>query len=150
MDVSYCKTFTFLEFLWNRPVTGWPDWHGTWTTYPLELKKITYSIYFELEVLLAKQRIFSSHCLLSALLCGWNMCTMVPPIRLSHPRFFKISRAHLRRWSFCSKMSNYLSMVPTLFQKYLQTIFCFANAPTVVRPARQRFTTAIFALVQES
>ena len=61
-------------------MTVWPDGQGTWTTGPLELKKIVYNIFFELMVLLAIHGHFLSfrfHCLLSALLCGSNLCTQV-------------------------------------------------------------------------
>ena len=85
---------------------------------PLELKKIAYNIFFELMVLLAIHGRFWSfrfHCLLSALLCGSNMCTQVSsPVskleitRLLQPLYvFKSSRTHLRRCVFCSSMSKW-------------------------------------------
>ena len=99
-------------------MTVWPDGQGTWTTGPLELKKIAYNIFFELMVLLAIHGRFWSflfHCLLSALLCGSNMCTQVSsPVskleitRLLQPLYvFKSSRAHLRRRVFCSSLSKW-------------------------------------------
>ena len=58
---------------------------------------------------------FRFHCLLSALLCGSNMCTQVSsPVsklettRLLQPLYvFKSSRAHLRRCVFCSYVSEW-------------------------------------------
>ena len=58
---------------------------------------------------------FCFHCLLSALLCGSNMCTQVSsPVskleitRLLQPLYvFKSSRAHLRRCVFCSSVSKW-------------------------------------------
>ena len=58
---------------------------------------------------------FRFHCLLSALLCGSNMCTQVSsPVskleitRLLQPLYvFKCSRAHLRRCVFCSSVSKW-------------------------------------------
>ena len=99
-------------------MTVWPDGQGTWTTGPLEIKKIAYNIFFELTVLLAIHGRFWSlrfHCLLSALLCGSNMCAQVSsPVskleitRLLQPLFvFKSSRAHLRRCVFCSLVSKW-------------------------------------------
>ena len=87
-------------------------------TGPLELKKIAYNIFFELMVLLAIHGRFWSfcfHCLLSALLCGSNMCTQVSsPVskleitRLLQPLYvFKSSRAHLRHCVFCSSVSKW-------------------------------------------
>ena len=99
-------------------MTVWPDGQGTWTTGPLELKKIACSIFFELMVLLAIHGRFWSfrfYCLLSALFCGSNMCTQVPsPVskleitRLLQTLYvFKSSRAHLRRCVFCSSVSKW-------------------------------------------
>ena len=84
----------------------------------LELMKIAYNIFFELMVLLAIHGRFLSfrfHCLLSALLCGSNMCTQVSwPVskleitRLLQPLYvFKRTRAHLRRCVFCSSWSKW-------------------------------------------
>ena len=98
-------------------MTVWPDGQGTWTTGPLELKKIAYNIFFELMVLLAIHGRFWSfrfHCLLSALLCGSNMCTQASSpvskleiIRLLQPLYvFKSSRAHLRHCVFWSSVSK--------------------------------------------
>ena len=99
-------------------MTVWPDGQGTWTTGPLKLKKIAYNIFFELMVLLATHGRFWSyrfHCLLSALLCGSNMCTQVSsPVRkleitwLLQPLYvFKNSRAHLKRCVFRSSVSKW-------------------------------------------
>ena len=99
-------------------MTVWPDGQGTWTTGPLELKKIAYNIFFKLMVLLALHGCFWSfcfHCLLSALLCGSNMCTQVSsPVSkleiswLLQPLYvFKSSWAHLRCCVFCSSVSKW-------------------------------------------
>ena len=98
-------------------MTVWPDGQGTWTTGPLELKKVAYNIFFELMVLLVLHGRFWSfrfHCLLSALLCCSNMSTQVSsPVSkleitwLLQPLYvFKSSRAHLRRCVFCSSVSK--------------------------------------------
>ena len=57
---------------------------------------------------------FRFHCLLSALLCGSNMCTQVSAVgkleitRLFQPLYnFKSSRAHIRRCVFCSSVSKW-------------------------------------------
>ena len=58
---------------------------------------------------------FRFHCLLSALLCGSNMCTQVSsPVskleitRLLQPLYvFKSSRAYLRHCGFCSSVSKW-------------------------------------------
>ena len=121
-------------------MTLWPDGQGTWTTGPLELKKIAYNIFFELMVLLAIDGHFWSfrfYCLLSALLCGSNMCTQVSsPVskleitRLLQPLYvFKSSRAHLRRCVICSSVSKwgthlaqtFLSSKRFFFQNCLHT-----------------------------
>ena len=99
-------------------MTVWPDGQGTWTTGPLELKKSAHNIFFKLMVLLAIHGHFWSfrfHCLLSALLCGSNMCTQVssPVSKLEITRLlqllyvFKSSRAHLRHCVFCSSVSKW-------------------------------------------
>ena len=71
------KLFHFLQYriLVESASDCMTDGQGTWTTGPLELKKIAYNIFFELMVLLAIHGRFLSfrfHCLLSALLCGSN------------------------------------------------------------------------------
>ena len=99
-------------------MTVWPDGQGTWTTGPLELKKIAYSIFFELMILLAihgRFWTFCFHCLLSAHLCGSNMCTQVSsPVskleitQLLQPLYvFKSSRVHLRPCVFYSSVSKW-------------------------------------------
>ena len=112
-------------------------------TGPLELKKIAYNIFFELMVLLAIHGRFWSfrfHWLLSALLCGANMCTQVSsPVskleitRLLQPLYvFKSSLAHLRRCVFCSSLSANLSQVQTLFQNCLHTAFWYASTTSYI------------------
>ena len=128
-------------------MTVWPDGQGTWTTGPLELKKTAYNIFFELMVLLAIHghfRSFRFHCLLSALLCGSNMCTQVslPVSKLEIARLlqllyiFKSSRAHLRHCVFCSSVSKWgsanLSQVQTLFQNCLLTAFWYASITSYI------------------
>ena len=86
-------------------------------TGQLELKRIVYNIFFKLMVLLAIHGRFWSfcfHCLLSALLCGSNMCTQVSsPVskleitRLLQPLYvFKSSWTHLRHCISCSSVSK--------------------------------------------
>ena len=66
---------------------------------------------------------FRFHCLLSALLCGSNMCTQVssPVNKLEITRLlqslyvFKSSRAHLRRCVFCSSVSKWGTYLPQTF-----------------------------------
>ena len=83
-----------------------------------ELKKIAYNIFFELTVLLeihGRVWSFRFHCLLTALLCGSNMCTQVSSpdskleiTRLLQPLYvFKSSRAYLRRCVFCSSVNKW-------------------------------------------
>ena len=102
---------------WTRHLNDWPTWI-----------KIAYNIFFELMVLLAIHGRFWSfrfHCLLSALLCGSNMCTQVStPVsklgitRLSQPLYvFKSSRAHLRRCAFCSSVSKWGTHLAQTFLK---------------------------------
>ena len=91
---------------WTRHLNDWPTW----------IKETL--IFFELMVLLAIHGRFCSfryHCLLSALLCGSNMCTQVSsPVSkleitwLLQPLYvFKSSRAHLRRYVFCPSVSKW-------------------------------------------
>ena len=66
---------------------------------------------------------FRFHCLLSALLCGSNMCTQASsPVskleitRLLQPLYlFKSSRAHLRRCVFCSSVSKWGTHLAQIF-----------------------------------
>ena len=72
---------------------------------------------------------FRFHCLLSALLCGSNMCTQVsPPVskleitRLLQPLYvFKSSRAHLRRCVF-SLLSEQMRYPPSANLSQIQTL----------------------------
>ena len=109
-------------------MTVWPDGQGTWTTGPLELKKIVYNIFFKLMVLLAIHGRFWSfrfHCLLSVLLCGSNMCTQVSSpvskLEITHllqPLYvFKSSRAHLRHCVFCSSVSKWGTYLAQTFPR---------------------------------
>ena len=113
------KLFHFLQYriLVESASDCMTRWTSTWTTGPLELKKIAY-IFFELMVLLAIHGPFWSfrfHCLLSALLCGSNICTQVSSsvskleiTQLLQPLYvFKSSWAHLRRCVFCSSVSKW-------------------------------------------
>ena len=146
-------------------------WTSTWTTGPLELKKIAYNIFFELMVLLPIHGRFWSfrfHCLLSALLCGSDMCTQVSsPVskleitQLLQPLYvFKSSWAHLRRCVFCSsvsKWSNYLAQT-LLRSKCFFRIVCILPSDMPVQLAISLtdnrtscsttiFTAAMLALV---
>ena len=100
-------------------------------------------MFFELMVHLAIHGRFLSfrfHCLLSALLCGSNMCTQVStPVskleitRLLQPLYvFKSSQAHLRRCVFCS------SQVQTLFQNCLHTAFWYASTTSYIFDRQSR------------
>ena len=155
-------------------MTVWPDGHGTWTTGQLELKKIVYNIFFELKVLLAIHgRIWSFrfHCLLSALLCGSNICTQVSsPVskleitRLLQPLYvFKSSRAHLRRCVFCSSVSKwgtYLAQTFLRSTRFFRIVCTLASDMPVQRAisltdnrascSTTIFTAAMLALVTES
>ena len=154
-------------------MTVCPDGQGTWTTGPLELKKIAYNIFFELMVLLAIHGRFWSfrfHCLLSALLCGSNMCTQVSsPVskleitQLLQPLYaFKSSRAHLRRCVFGSSVSKWGTHLAQTFlrSKRFFRIVCTLPSDMPVQVAISLtdspafclttiFTAAMLALVTE-
>ena len=83
------------------------------------------------------------HCLLSALLCCWNMCTQVSSrvskleiTRLLQPLYvFKSSRAHLRRCVFCSSVSKWgihLAQTFSLFQNCLHAAFWYASTTSYI------------------
>ena len=142
-------------------------------TGPLELKRIVYNIFFKLMVLLAIHGRFWSfrfHCLLSALLCGSNMCTQVSsPIskleitRLLQPLYvFKSSGTHLRHCVFCSSVSKWGTHLAQTFlrSKRFFRIVCtlpsdmpvqLAISSTDNRPSCSTtiFTAAMLALVTE-
>ena len=149
------------------------DGQGTWTTGPLELKKIAYIIFFELMVLLAIHGRFLSfrfHCSLSALLCSSNMCTQVssPVSKLEitptitafvcyqkFPGTFKALCLLLLSEQMRYPPSANLSQVQTLFQNRLHTAFWYtvhlsisltdnrASCSTTI------FTAAMLALISE-
>ena len=90
---------------------------------------------------------FRFHCLLSALVCGSNMCTQVSsPVskleitRLLQPLYiFKSSRAHLRRCVFCSSVNKWgthlaqtFLRVQTLFQNCLHAAFWYASKTSYI------------------
>ena len=153
-------------------MTVWPDGQGTWTTGPLELKKIAY-IFFELMVLLAIHGRFWSfrfHCLLPALLCGSNMCTQVSSpvskleiIRLLQPLYaFKSSRAHLRHCFFCSSVSKWgmhLAQTFLRFKRFFRIVWTLPSDMPVqlaifltdnrASCSTRIFTAAMLALVTE-
>ena len=95
---------------------------------------------------------FRFHCLLSALLCGSNMCTQVSsPVSkleitpLLQPLYvFKSSRAHLRRcFLLLSEQMRYppsanLSQVQTLFQNCLHTAFWYASTTSYIFDRQSR------------
>ena len=142
-------------------------------TGQLELKKIAYNIFFELIVLLAIHGCFWSfrfHCLLSAFLCGSNMCTQVSsPVskleitQLLQPLYvFKSSRAHLRRCVFCSSVSKWGTHLAQTFlrSKRFFWIVCTLPSDMTVQLAISLtdnrasclttiFTAAMLALVTE-
>ena len=131
-------------------MTVWPDRQGTWTTGPLELKKIAYNVFFELVVLLAIHGRFWSfrfHCLLSVLLCGSNMCTQVssPVSKLEITRlitaFVCFQKFPATFKALCllllSEQMRYppranLSQVQTLFQTCLHTAFWYASTTSYI------------------
>ena len=114
---------------------------------------------------------FRFHCLLSALLCGSNMCTKVSSAvskleitRLLQPlNVFKSSRAHLRRCVFCSSVSKWGTH---LAQTFLRSKHFFRIVSTLLSDMPVQlaisltdnrtscsttiFTTAMLALVTES
>ena len=98
---------------WTRHFNDWPTWikencvqHLFWTYGSLGN---TWAFFLS----------FRFHCLLSALLCGSNMCTQVSsPVskleiaRLLQPLYvFKSSRAHLRRCVFCFSVSKWVTHI---------------------------------------
>ena len=111
---------------------------------------------------------FRFHCLLSALLCGSNMCTQVSsPVsklkmtRLLQPLYvFKSSRAHLRRCVFCSSVSKWGTHLAQtflrskrFFQNCLHTDFWHASITSYIFDRQSRilfdhfFIAAMLALV---
>ena len=104
---------------------------------------------------------FRFHCLLSALLCGSNMCSQVSsPVskleitRLLQPLYvFKSSRVHLRRCVFCSSVSKWGTHLAQtflrskrFFQNCLQTAFWYASTTSY---STTIFTAAMLALITE-
>ena len=142
-------------------------------TGPLELKKIVYNFFFEIMVILVILGRFWSfrfHCLLSALLCGSNMCTQVSsPVSkleitwLLQPLYvFKSSQAHLRRCVFCSSVSKWGTHLAQTFlrSKCFFRIVCTLPSDMPVQLAISLtdnctsclttiFTAAMLALVTE-
>ena len=113
---------------------------------------------------------FRFHCLLSALLCGSNMCTQVSsPVskleitRLLQPLYvFKSSRAHLKRCVFCSSVSKWGTHLAQTFlrSKRFCRIVCTLPSDMPVQLAISLtdnrascsttiFTAAMLALVTE-
>ena len=113
---------------------------------------------------------FRFHCLLSALLCGSNMCTQVSsPVsklvitRLLQPLYvFKSSRVHLRRCIFCSSESKWGTHLAQTFlrSKRFFRIVCTLPSDMPVQLAISLtdsrasclttiFTAAMLALVTE-
>ena len=88
---------------------------------------------------------FRFHCLLSAFLCGSNMCTLVSsPVskleitRLLQPLYvFKSSPAHLRRCVFCSSVSKWGTHLAQTFlrSKRFFKIVCTLPSDTPVQLA---------------
>ena len=94
---------------WTRHLSDWPTWIKENCVQHL------FRTYGSLGNTWAFFLSFRFHCLLSALLCGSNMCTQVssPVSKLEITRLlqplngFKSSRAHLRRCVFCSSVSKW-------------------------------------------
>ena len=148
---------------WTRHLNDWPTW----------IKEIAYNIFFELTVFLAIHGRFLSfrfHCLLSALLCGSNMCTQIStPVsklemgELLQPLYvFKSSREHLRRCVFCSSVSKWGTHLAQTFlrSKRFFRIVCTLPSDMPVQLAISLadyrashsttiFTAAMLALVTE-
>ena len=107
--------------------------------------------------------IFSLPCLLSALLCGSNMCTQVSsPVskleitRLFQPLYvFKSSQAHLRHCVFCSSVSKWGTHLARTFlrSKHFFRIVCTLPSDMPVQLAisltdnRASCSTTIFIAV---
>ena len=134
-------------------MTVWPDGQGTWTTGPLELKKIAYNIFFELTILLAIYGRFLSfhfHCLLSALLFGSKMCTQVSSSVRNNPTItafvcfqkfpdtFKALCLLLLSEQMRYPPSANLSQVQTLFQNCLHTAFWDASTTSYIFDRQSR------------
>ena len=148
--VSYCKILSFSSVQNSCRIGLWlyDQMDKALELLAHELKKIAYNIFFELMVLLAIHGgfwSFSFHCLLSALLCGSNMCTQVSsPVskleitRLLQPLYvFKSSRAHLRRcvfWSSVSKWGTHLAQT-FLRSKHFFRIVCTLPSDMLVQLA---------------
>ena len=151
-------------------MTVWPDGQGTWTTGPLESKKIAYNIFFELMVLLAIHGRFWSfrfHCLLSTLLYGSNVCTQVASPVSNNPTitaFVCFQKFPGTFKALCllllSEQMRYppranLSQVQTLFQNCLHIAFWYASTTTYIFDRQSgilfdhNFTAAMLALVTE-
>ena len=113
---------------------------------------------------------FRFHCLLSALLCGSNMCTQVssPVSKLERTRLlqslyvFQCSRAHLRRCVFCSSVSKWGTHLAQTFlrSKRFFKIICTLPSDMPIQLAISLtdnrascsttiFTAAMLALVTE-
>ena len=123
MVVSYCKTLSLSSVQNSCRI-------GQWLYDPLELKKVAYNIFFELMVLLAIHGRFLSfhfHCLLSALLCGSNMCTQVSsPVskleitRLLQPLYvFKSSHVYVKQVTSTTKPFWPRAIISTNLEKTL-------------------------------
>ena len=139
-------------------MTVWPDGQDTWMTGPLELKKIAYNIFFELMVFLAIHGrffflSFHFHCLLSALLCGSNLCTQVSssvskleitqllqPLYIfqKFPGTFKALCLLLLSEQMRYPPSANLSQVQTLFQNCLHTAFWYASTTSYIFDRQSR------------
>ena len=139
-------------------MTVWPDGQGTWTTGPLELKKIAYNIFFELMVLLAIHGRFWSfrfHCLLSTLLYGSNVCTQVAlPVSNNltitafvcfqkFPGTFKALCLLLLSEQMRYPPSANLSQVQALFQNCLHIAFWYASTTSYIFDRQSRILLAL-------
>ena len=138
-------------------MTVWPDGQGTWTTGPLELKKIPYNIFFELRFSWQYMGVFY----LFASIAYYQpfsvaqTCTQVssPVSKLEITRLlqllyvFKSSRAHLRHCVFCSSVSKWGTHLAQTFlrSKHFFRIVCtlpfdmpvqLAISSTIAHPVR--------------
>ena len=148
---------------WTRHLNDWPTWIKENCVH-------LYRTYGSLGNTWAFFLAFRFHCLLSALLCGSNMCNQVSSPaskfevnRLLQPLYvFKSSRVHLRCCVFCSSMSKWGTYLAQTFlrSKRFFRIVCILPSDMAVQLAISLtnnrascsitiFTAAMLALVTE-
>ena len=126
---------------WTRHLNDWPTWIKENCVQHL------FRTYGSLGNTWAFFLSFRFHCLLSALLCGSNMCTQVssPGSKLEITRqlqplyVFKSSRTDLRRCVFCSSVSKWGTHLAQtfltskrFFQNCLYTAFWYASTTSYI------------------